>query len=110
MIFNVLLGGATDSASLRCGAGSLSAILYDSIEGAATYSATAHRWWKISRVGNEIQYEVSADARAWTVLHHEFYPGSPTTGIVELGVRMDPIYGGGNGSATFDNLNVCPSP
>ncbi|HSX31297.1 MAG TPA: kelch repeat-containing protein, partial [Candidatus Saccharimonadales bacterium] len=72
-----------------------------------TYSATAHRWWRIRESGGTIYYEYSADSSSWTVLASVAAPFAVTN------LRMSLFIGttaanASTDTAIFDNLNAFP--
>lgn len=75
------------------------------------YSASAHRWWRISRPVSTVWWETSPDAVTWTKRAEwapDFdVPGSTFT--VQMG--SGEYVGGPNGDVVFfDNVNIYPTP
>ena len=72
-----------------------------------TYSATAHRWWRIRESGGTVYYEYSANSSTWSVLTSIAAPFALTGVRISLFVGTEAV-NASTDTAIFDNLNAFP--
>lgn len=72
-----------------------------------TYSATDHRWLRISESSGELIWSTSPDGASWTEQHRQSHNLTVTQMSVSLGVSM-PSGAPSPGQSVFDNYNVTP--
>jgi hypothetical protein len=71
---------------------------------AATYNATAHRWWRVVEAGGTISVQASANGTTWTPLGTVATPAFFSSVKVAIGVRGFNA-GAIPGDTVFDNAN-----
>ncbi len=81
----------------------------DSGRVSVTYSATAHRWWKITHTGSSVTWHTAPDGLTWTLQRTLATPPTWSTNtdtVVALESWRD---AGAEDFAEFDNVNIAPA-
>jgi len=69
------------------------------------YNSVAHRWWRISEVGNTVSFDTSDNGTMWMSQLTTPTPGYATSVTLQFGARSTVPVQTSGGEAHFENLN-----